>query len=281
MSEYILIADSGSTKTDWTLLGGGETLSIVKTQGINPFQMLEQDIVALLNKELLPHLHLSARLGFVYFYGAGCIGDKREMVERALCAVLNPEQLEVQSDIMAAARALLGKSRGIACILGTGANSCLYDGERIVKSISPLGYVLGDEGSGAVLGKRLLSDVLKRQMPEELCEAFQGEYDVDTAEVLHKVYKEPFANRYLASFVPFLSKYQGEAYVSALLDDEFTKFFVRNIKPYNEAMLPVGFVGSIAYVFRAQLAMAAERLGFVLGEVLKSPSERLVEFHRE
>ncbi len=270
-----LIADSGSTKTDWVVLGCEGVKERVSTGGINPFQMGEDAIMSVLREELLPKLQSTAFVE-VHFYGAGCRDDKAEAVRRCLLNMFPASAVTVQSDIMAAAHALCGRQRGIACILGTGANSCLFDGERIEKSISPLGYVLGDEGSGAALGKHLVSDALKLQMPESLRNEFVEEYGLSVGDVLESVYRCPSPNRYLASFAPFAKQHEEEAYVKALLSDEFGKFFTRNIAPYGEPSLPVHFVGSVAWHFAPHLREAGKAHGFKVGTILKSPLEGVV-----
>ncbi len=273
-----LIADSGSTKTDWLLLEEGEMTHRIKTDGINPFLMTRDLIAELLRKQLLHNLP-DVAVDTLYFYGAGCRDEKIDLVRTVLSDVLAVRNVYVYSDMMAAARALCGNKRGIACILGTGANSCLYDGTEIVKSISPLGFILGDEGSGASLGKRLVADACKGLMPEDLCKVFMEEHQVDVATVLDRVYKQPFPNRYLASFSPFLKQHEADDYVDNLLCTAFTDFFVRNIVPYGEPALPVNFVGGIAHHFEKQIRKVGANLGIPVGEIRQSPAEGLVEYH--
>ena len=183
-------------------------------------------------------------------------------------------------DLLAAARALCGKEKGIACILGTGSNSCYYDGEKIVDNVSPLGYILGDEGSGAVLGKLLVGDVLKNQLPKELCDKFLKEYDLDRMKIIEAVYKKPAANRFLASLSPFLNKNIEEPSIHRLVLNAFKAFFVRNIENYeNYKSMPVSFVGSVAYYYRDVLAEAAKALDITIGVVIKSPMEGLLKYH--
>ncbi len=274
----ILIADSGSTKTDWLLMEKGRVVHKVKTDGINPFLMTQSAIVELLTDNLIPNLPDTA-LDSLYFYGAGCRDEKIEMLRAALSDVFTVREVFVYSDMMAAARALCGNKRGIACILGTGANSCLYDGERIVKSISPLGFILGDEGSGASLGKRLVADACKGLMPEDLRKVFTEEYKIDVATVLDRVYKQPFPNRYLASFAPFLKQHEADDYVDNLLCTAFADFFVRNILPYGEPSFSVNIVGGIAHHFEKQIRKVGNNLGISVGEIRQTPAEGLVEYH--
>ena len=198
----------------------------------------------------------------------------------AIRAHIPAKTIEVHSDLLASARALCGNEPGIACILGTGSNSCYYDGKEIVDNVSPLGYILGDEGSGAVLGKLLVGDVLKKQLPEPLCEKFLKEYDLDRLEIIRRVYREPFANRFLASLSPFLAKNIEEPAVHRLVLNAFKAFFVRNNTNYkNYKSLKVNFVGSIAMYYRSVLEEAAASVDCTIGTIIKSPMEGLILYH--
>ena len=271
---YKLLADSGSTKTDWLVLDGSEQVQRFQTQGINPFMLDFEGIVEILQSELLPQL-IAKSFSEIAFYGAGCRGEQCERVKQALSSLLEADRIVVASDMLGAARALCGTAEGIVCILGTGSNSCLYDGKEIVQNVSPLGFILGDEGSGAVLGRRLLGDVLKHQLPVHLEQSFFEEYSLTADEIVRRVYREPFPNRFLASFCPFLSRHRTEAAIHALLIDEFSRFFVRNVANYDRNELPVHFVGSIAHYFQEELVQAATRTGFVVGKILKVPWDNL------
>lgn len=218
----------------------------------------------------------------VYYYGAGCLFDDIcANVRRAIAHnVPTAKTIEVHSDLLAAARALCGQNEGIACILGTGSNSCYYNGTEIVDNVSPLGYILGDEGSGAVLGKLLVGDVLKNQLPKELCEKFLTEYDLDRQKIIEGVYKKPAANRFLASLSPFLIKNIEEPAIHRLVLNAFKSFFVRNIENYsNYKSMPVSFVGSVAFYYKDVLAEAAKALDITIGTIIKSPMEGLVKYH--
>lgn len=276
----ILIADSGSTKTDWCLCNEGAPILAVQTQGINPYHQTEEAIELVLAEELLPQLTRLPDSLHVIFYGAGCANDTacgrvREAMQRALSA----DDITIHSDLLGAARALCGHEEGIACVLGTGSNSCLFDGKDIIANVPPLGYILGDEGSSAVLGRRLVGDCLKNQLPEAVRNEFLAEYDLTQETILEKVYRQPLANRFLASLTPFLSKHREVPEVHTLLVESFVDFFVRNVKQYRRPWLPIHFVGSIANAFKAELKEAAESLGMELGCILKSPMEGLVKFH--
>lgn len=273
METIILTADSGSTKTDWLLQQGHECLARLTTQGINPFMLSQTEIENILRNELLTNAAF-VQPTEVYFYGAGCRGKQCHVVEAALRHVM-PQltSVVVGSDLLGAAKALFGNADGVACILGTGSNSGLFLEGKLVQNVSPLGYILGDEGSGAVLGRRLLGDVLKQQLPAELCQSFANTYHLSGDDIIQRVYKQPFANRFLASFAPFLAKHRTHPAIQTLLVDEFTRFFQRNVATYARPDLQVSFVGSIAYYFQHELQMAAQATGFQLGRVMKCPLE--------
>ncbi len=277
----ILIADCGSTKIDWCLIENGKVAKQVFTSGINALLMSEEQIRQTIADELVPEIK-GYEIGSVYYYGAGCLFDDIcANVRRAIAAnIPSAKTIEVDTDLLAAARALCGKNPGIACIMGTGSNSCYYDGVRIVDNVSPLGYILGDEGSGAVLGKLLVGDVLKNQLPAALCEKFLKKYDLDRQKIIEGVYKKPAANRFLASLSPFLLENIEEPAVHRLVLNAFKAFFVRNIENYEGyKTMPVSFVGSVAYYYRDVLEEAASSLGIKIGTVIKSPMEGLIKYH--
>ncbi len=269
-----LIADSGSTKTDWLLLAENNARLRATTQGINPYMLTAEQIERILCDELLPQLG-EQRPETIEFYGAGCRGEAAESVKNVLRKCFDIDSVTVESDMLGAARALCGGDEGIACILGTGSNSCLYDGEKIAANVPCLGFILGDEGSGAVLGRRLVSDAVKGALPEcvvaALWEACPGGVD----EVLRRVYKETFPNRFLASLAPVLYRFRREPAVHQLLVDEFKRFFLRNTAHYQRPDLPVNFVGSIAYYFQEELREAALACGQRTGRILRTPMEAL------
>ena len=188
------------------------------------------------------------------------------------------KQVEAHSDLLGAARALCGHNYGIASILGTGANSCLYDGEYIIQNTPALGYILGDEGSGGVLGKHFLHELYKGVLSENIRREFEQEYGLMMSDVIQRVYREPMPNRFLASLAPFIHRHLSDPAVARLVIDNFRDFFRYNIRPYQLEM-PVSFVGSIAWHFRDQLAEAANAEGFRLGTILKSPIEGLLRYH--
>lgn len=276
----ILIADSGSTKTDWCMVENGETVLRFKTRGMNPFFQKEEEIREEIEAGLLPEIK-GIDPSAIYFYGAGCaFPEKNEMIRRAVNRYLSVS-VEVGSDLLAAARALCGNHPGIACILGTGSNSCQYDGKDIVKNVSPLGFILGDEGSGAVLGKLLVGDVLKDQLPPALKELFLSQYELTPALILDKVYRQPFPNRFLAGLSPFMLEHLDEPAIWELVTRSFLAFFTRNIKQYNCFDLPVHMVGSVAWYYQSVLKEIAFDLGIRLGTIAQSPMEGLIAYHSE
>ena len=296
----ILIADSGSTKTDWTLLLSSSeentknVIATFKTQGITPIHQTAADIRQILGQELMsqlstfPRAHLVSmgvldtslvQHASVCFYGSGCTPAHVPMMKQVLSEVLSPKDVEVHSDLMAAARALCGHDAGIACILGTGANSCLYDGEQIVQNTPALGYILGDEGSGSVLGRLFLNAIFKNPKIANLRDKFLEETKQTQADIIKKVYNEPMANRYLASTSTFIIEHLDNPTLRQLVIDNFRQFFRSNIDPYNRKDLPVHFVGSMAFHYRSQLEEAAKLEGYTIGQTLQSPMEGLIKYH--
>lgn len=276
----ILIADSGSTKTDWCVADCNGLRLKIQTEGINPFFLPETVITEKLTTSLLPQLP-PAEWETIFFYGAGCTPEKAPEVARALACSFPAlkNKPEVHSDMLAAARALCGHEAGIACILGTGSNSCFYDGERITRNVSPLGFILGDEGSGAVLGKLLVGDLLKDQLPASLKEEFLTQFNLTTAGIIDRVYRQPFPNRFLASLSPFLAQHLNHPAVRNLVKNSFLAFFQRNVIHYDYHKYPVHFIGSVAYHYQDILKEAAREAGVSLGKIAQSPLEGLVQYH--
>lgn len=241
-----LTADSGSTKTEWRYVATDGRSYIYRTDGVNPYYQTREEIVRQIELQLLPHL--SHYPTVIRFYGAGCSPEKAPIVQEALHTLFPSADISVGSDMLGAARLTCGNEPGIVCILGTGSNSCYYNGSSIVHNVSPLGYILGDEGSGAVLGKILVGDVLKKQLPADLCEAFLHRFDVTPAALIEHVYRRPFPNRYLAQFAVFYGEHPESDELNLLLHDAFSAFVRRNLLQYKDVtQLPIHFVGSIAY----------------------------------
>lgn len=272
---FILIADSGSTKTDWALMEAGNIVASLRTQGINPFHQQEETIVGILRDELLPQMPFFP--SEIYFYGSGVRAEFELLMCQLITEVFPKAQhVEAHGDLLGAAIAVCGSEAGIACILGTGANSCLYDGSRIVQNTPPLGYILGDEGSGAVLGIRFLNALLRGRLTKRLREAFLESQQMTEGDVIARVYRQPMANRWLASLTPFIHEHLADPCVRNIVIGNFRDFFRMNIVPYGRHDLPVGAVGSIAWHYIAELEEAARLEGFAISRVLRSPLDGLV-----
>lgn len=275
----ILVADSGSTKTDWAIVDKDTTLRI-NTQGINPVHQNCEAILKILYEELLPHLEVP-EVEAVYYYGSGVRPELEEQMADVLHGTFpRAKTIEAHSDLLGAARALFGCNCGIACILGTGANSCLYNGSRIVMNTPAMGYVLGDEGSGAALGKRLLHDLYKGVLLEEIVSGFEAETGLSLPEIIDKVYRQPMPNRFLASLSEYIHNHLTDwLELRRLVIDNFSDFFRFNIAPYQRRDLPVSFVGSLAHYYQAELREVARSMGYTVGAVTRSPIEGLVRYH--
>lgn len=278
----ILIADSGSTKTDWSLLS--PTIDIrFTTSGLNPYHQDHRQMESVLKgvaDRVTACQSVETEALSVYFYGSGVRPEQEAPMADLLRESLpKVEKVETHSDLLGAARALCGHNCGIASILGTGANSCLYDGERILQNTPALGYILGDEGSGAVLGKRFIHDLYTGVLSEELKSEFERETGLSLPQIIDRVYRQPLANRFLASLSEFILSHLGDPAVEALVCQNFTDFIRLHITPYDRMDLPLSFVGSIAYYYSEQLAKAVSALGYTLGTVLRSPMEGLLRYH--
>lgn len=275
-----LIADCGSTKIDWCIVDKSTTVKQFFTCGLNAVMLTEEEMAQRFASELKPEV-AEYKIDEIYFYGAGCISDEVcGNVRNAIYKSVPAEKIEVHTDLLAAARALCGSEPGIACILGTGSNSCYYDGTKIADNVSPLGYILGDEGSGAVLGKIMVGDILKNQLPKDLCDKFLAQFELDRLTIIRRVYKEPGGNRFLASLTPFLIQNIDRQEIRNLVINAFRAFFRRNIANYERyTEMPVNFIGSIAYYYKPFLTEAANLEGCKIGKILKSPMEGLLRFH--
>lgn len=289
----IIIADSGSTKTTWYCLDPAtdthfDTNKAVNASGINPVRDDEQTIRHAVDEgiESLENLDNVESLDIlgnpvtnIYFYGSGCIEPYSDTVRKVLQDHFPDAAIVVESDMLGAAIALCGHGEGIACILGTGSNSCLFDGEKITQQTPALGYIIGDEGSGTSLGKHLVGDVLKRQLPDHICDAFLAETGLDKAEIINRVYRQPQANMFLASLTPFLARHIGDEAVNRFVVDEFRRFLVRNIRAYQRPDLPIHFVGGLTATFLPQLRQAIEAEGMLMGQYMARPIEGMVGYY--
>ncbi len=243
-----LTADGGSTKTEWRYVTADGRSYVYRTDGVNPYYQTREEIVRQIEQQLLPHLSHFPTV--IRFYGAGCSPEKAPVVQEALRTLFPSADISVGSDMLGAARLTCGNEPGIVCIMGTGSNSCYYNGSSIAQNVSPLGYILGDEGSGAVLGKILVGDVLKKQLPADLCDAFFKRFDVTPASLMEHVYRRSFPNRYLAQFAVFYGEHPEREELKVLLHDAFSAFVRRNLLQYEGVnRLPIHFVGSIAYYY--------------------------------
>ncbi|PIQ22892.1 MAG: N-acetylglucosamine kinase [Cytophagales bacterium CG18_big_fil_WC_8_21_14_2_50_42_9] len=278
----ILIADSGSTKTDWRYLLPNGEIKVAATSGINPNYQDTNQIRQALKENLLLQLP-GIQPQQIYFYGAGCGTEaKCGLVANALHAIYPEVQIAVMSDVVAAARGTCGHELGIACILGTGSNSCLFDGQQITLQMPCLGFTLGNEGSGSYLGKNLIRLYLNNELPADLQQAFREKYPETPAEILQRVYNEAFPNRYLASFAPFLFAQQHHPWVSNLVKQSFEIFFRFTVCKYPDyKKIPAHFVGSVAFYFSALLKETAAAMHIRTGRILQSPMAGLIRYHQE
>lgn len=274
-----LIADSGSTKTAWKLIGNSGEIKNIKTSGFNPFFRTEDEIYQELKKDLLPET--GSEIDQIYFYGAGVVNaEKGDIVRRALCRIYIGAKTEAHSDVLGAARALFGNQAGIACILGTGSNVCLFDGENITDGVSPLGFILGDEGSGAVMGRKLLGDYFKEVMPKQLRDEFTIQFNLTRDEALNRVYRTEKPNQFLAQFVPFLSAHENSAYCQEFVQQNFMEFFERNvIKIPDYSKYTIGFIGSVAWYFSKILNITASYYGYEQTTIIKDPIDGLEKYY--
>jgi len=274
-----LIADSGSTKVAWRALYDDGSVKEITTPGINPVFLEEADIVKILKEQVEPVV--GSKVEEIHFYGAGMVGgEPTAKLERCCQAVFPGTRIEGESDILAAARALCGHKAGIACIIGTGSNSCFYDGEKVVSNVKAGGFILGDEASGGYLGKRLISDWVKGLLPDAIEKEFQKRYNLDYMTIVQKVYKEPMPNRFLSSFAPFINEFSNHPYFANLLKSSFEAFISRNLIHYDYKKYPVNFVGSIAFINKEILERAINAAGMRLGTVIQGPIDGLVEYHK-
>jgi len=275
----ILVADGGSTKTEWRAIENSQSGSSIFSAGINPYFLSAEDIIELIRKDLQPFS--AEKVEKIWFYGTGCNSEaKNNKVKSALNSLFPEGEVFVGSDLLGAARALCHDKPGIACIMGTGSNSCFYNGKDIVANVAPLGYIIGDEGGGAVLGKKLLSAVLKKQVPEEVRKAFFDTYQMSTADILDSVYMKPFPNRFLGQFARFISDNIQYPELQEIITSSFDEFIRRNVLQYPESKeYEINFTGSIAFHFRSFLEECLSKNGLRAGKFTLTPVEDLVRYH--
>ena len=276
-----LIADAGSSKIEWLLLSdSGEIINRANTIGVNALLADVDEITGIFSK-IADKLGVDGTLKEIIYYGAGCATlEVCEKMRQAIASVWDAGSIQVESDLLGAARSLFGSSKGIACILGTGSNSCLYDGSSIQENIPSLGFILGDEGSGAALGKRLVADAFKGHLPKPIRDQFMKIFELSLADILEYTYRRPAANRFLASLVPFMKDHIWNPYIYSLVLEEFSLFLKRNVAMYDGARsLPIAFTGSIAWHFSDILREAADAQGLKVNIITKSPMDGLVAYH--
>ena len=278
----ILIADSGSTKTDWVCFQPGSDAPQIEihTVGLNPFHVSDNEIRSVFQHELLPQLG-GTQVDAVYFYGSGVRPEVEERVEGLIKeAFPGAQNVEAHSDLLGACRALCGNHEGIACILGTGANSCVYNGTAIVHNTPALGYILGDEGSGAVLGKHLLHDLYTGLLSHQMKVVFEKETGMQLSEIINKVYREPQPNRFLASLSEFVHRHLDDEGIRQLVYTTFSDFANYHLSRYGRKDLSVSFVGSIAWYYQEQLTLILQMLGYQVGVIMQSPLQGLITYHQ-
>lgn len=277
----IVIADSGSTKTHLKVIDEkGTEIKDIYIPGINPFYQTTEEIHFTINNKLSSQIDCE-NVSHFYFYGAGCsFPDKKNMLTNALSATFRNADIFVENDLLGAARALFGENDGVACILGTGSNSCLYKNGKIDKNVSPLGFILGDEGSGAVLGKLFVANCMKNLYPEDLISDFYQTMKTSPADIMNWTYKKTFPNRYLASLVPYIAQNIDRKEIKELVEENFRQFFKRNIVQYSiTPEMRIGFIGSIGVEFKQQLESVASEFGYKISKIEKEPIEGMVAYH--
>lgn len=280
-----VIADAGATKTDWVVTTSSyDPLRRITRRGLNVMQLSDDDLeeeFSALNKEINPD---NEEIENVFFYGAGCTnGEVSQHVTKIIEKSIKPRYAEAGSDMLGAARALFGNREGIACIIGTGSNSCLYDGENIIANIPPLGYLLGDEGSGVSLGRRLIADIYRGILPSYLKQHFEENTSLNLSKIYSGVYRSSNPRELLASVVPYLAEYQNQIpEYTSLISDEFRRFITRNVLLYpNANNKKLGFVGGVAYAFSHILTQICVELGLTVGSLYRRPIDNLLKYHSQ
>lgn len=280
MSLTKLIADGGSTKTEWCLLKSSNS-KLFTSQGMSPYFVNAEEAERIIKTEVLPFLKKQP-IDEIWFYGTGCKNPANiKMFNKVFRKIFPNSIIKIDNDLSGAARALCGNEKGIACILGTGSNSCYYNGKRIAKNSPGLGFILGDEGSGAYLGKKVIQHFLYRIFDEELRAKFIARFVTNDVEILEAVYQKPLPNRYLASFAIFLAENRGHYMIENIIEDGLNDFFFTHVISYRESQsLPVHFTGGIAFGFKDVVEQLCNGYGLQMGSILKTPMEGLIKYHR-
>lgn len=276
----ILVADSGSTKTDWALINKAGESKFFVTPGFNPYYMKSEAIEEIVIKDLVPLIDQDS-VEEIYYYGSGCSTDKKKMViDNALDAVFPHARITVEHDLLGAARGLFKNEEGLACILGTGSNSCHFKNGEIIENIPSIGYIYGDEGSGTYMGKSLLTSYLKNRLPNELAERFDKKYQLNLEQILDATYNKEKPMQFMASFVKFISENSEHEYMNKLIRNSFEAFLQHQLFRYSRYMeVPIGFVGSIAFVFKDILENVLKKYDLKLYKITQQPIKGLAEYH--
>ncbi|WP_332736961.1 N-acetylglucosamine kinase [Flavihumibacter sp.] len=276
----ILIADSGATKCEWCVVEKGKLKKTLFTLGISPYFLNGQQVEELVRRDLYPEIS-RYKIDAIFYYGTGCKNPaNQKMILKALKRVFPDIEITVNHDLMGAARAVCLQEKGIACILGTGSNSCYFNGKRIMKNSPGLGYVLGDEGSGAYLGKKVVQYYMYNTFDEELRYRFEEKYKLSDMDILDKVYTQPLPNRFLAGFTLFLAENRGHFMVENIIEDGLNDFFFQHLCKYSESWkYPVHFVGGVAFGFRDVITQLCDSYELEQGTILQHPMEGLIRYH--
>lgn len=280
MSTIKLIADSGATKTEWSVLTGKKKKTLF-TQGISPYLMTTEDITKMLQKELKPKLK-KEKITEIFYYGTGCNNPENiKNVRTALKETFHTaKKIKIENDLMSAAKGLCGDNKGMVVNLGTGSFCCYYNGKKIAKNSPGIGYILGDEGSGAYLGRKVIQHFLYNTFDEELMAKFNAKYATDRTDILNHVYRMPLANRYIASYALFLSENRGHYMVENIIEDSLNEFFYTHLYKYRESWLyPIHFTGGVAFAFKDVIKTLCNTYELQLGRILKNPMQGLIEYH--
>ncbi|MDX2189296.1 MAG: hypothetical protein SFY32_05485 [Bacteroidota bacterium] len=279
----IAIVESGTTKTSWLFVDNTGRMFDYKTVGMNPYFQNSEDISNTLSESLIPNLGFTVNVDKIFFYGAGCeLPAQKETVKKGIQKVFPNTDVQINHDLLAAARALFGDVAGIACIAGTGANSCYYDGKDVIKNIHSLGLFMGDEGSGGYKGKLLVADYIREAMPNNIRAKFEAFTPDRTKEMMDAVYLKPFPSRYLASFVPFIVQNISDPYIHDLAYRSFENQFDNTVCRYeNYKNIQIGFVGSVAHYLKDILLEVAAKKGANVTKIIQAPLDALVNYHKE
>lgn len=276
----LLIADSGSTKIDWCLIDNGGKKTYFHSMGLNPYNVSQQTINKEIETNILPNLLTTENIQ-MFFYGSGCSSlQKKTFMQNIFNHYLINSEIHIEDDLLGAARALCGKQEGVAAILGTGSNSCLFDGEKIKENLPALGYVLCDEGAGTNIGKIVLRNYLRKQMPEHIQQQFAQQYPGEEADFLTKLYQGEKPNYYLASFAKFVITRQNDEYCRKIITEAFNNFFLMQVTQYTDYKKHcLNVVGSVGYYAKDVLIEVADKYGVKVNNVIQSPLESLINYH--